>query len=69
MMIPDEYLKQYASLHKPIHDEELSSYSQSLYGDIDACNRIDDCLTEYLGIAVNEKLSEVINTAGDTVRI
>ena len=34
MMIPDEYLKQYASLHKPIHDEELSSYSQSLYGDI-----------------------------------
>lgn len=34
MIIPDEYLKQYASLHKPIHDEELSSYSQSLFGDI-----------------------------------
>ena len=36
---------------------------------IDAHNRIDDFLTHYLGISVNENLSEVANTAGERVNI
>lgn len=36
---------------------------------LDASNRIDDFLTEYLGISVNENLSDLVNTAGERVRI
>lgn len=36
---------------------------------LDAHNWIDDFLTEYLGISVNENLSDLENTAGERVRI
>lgn len=36
---------------------------------LDAYNRIDDFLTEYLGISVTENLSDLDNTAGERVRI
>lgn len=36
---------------------------------LDAHNQIDDFLSEYLGISVNENLSETSNIKGEKVRI
>ena len=36
---------------------------------LDVHNRIDDFLTHYLGISVNENLCDLTNTAGERVKI